>query len=206
MARLTWQNVDAPNFTSVADMYSVAGNSLGKAFEGLGNSLSGFREVQRQQASLPALDVLSRITDEASAAKAMDWISKNVSAQDRTEGLQTAMLGASKLGLDLQSDRADMNINLAENNRTQETHDTNRKRDAELALLTKPSMQASESTYWDTAESGDPRAYLGGLAVGGAAARGDSFTGMDDRLASGTAALIANAPPEVQKELRVTSG
>ena len=43
------------------------------------------------------------------------------------------------------------------------------------------------------------------VATGGAAARDDSFTGLQPAMSSGLEAMISSAPPEIQKELRVMS-
>lgn len=47
---------------------------------------------------------------------------------------------------------------------------------------------------------------LSKFAVGGAAARTDSFTGMQPQFSTALASLVGSAPPEIQQNLKIASG
>lgn len=78
MARITWQNVDSPDFRAAiaaqqgaADLFSRAAGSIGSAFEGFGQVQAEAKALKKNQASAAALDKMLRYQDSDAWGKAM---------------------------------------------------------------------------------------------------------------------------------------
>lgn len=65
MAPLTWRNVEAPNFSGVADSYRIMGQALAGSTTGLEAALSGLQESQQKRDTGNFLAGISKYTDPA---------------------------------------------------------------------------------------------------------------------------------------------
>lgn len=203
MAPLTWKNIEAPNFSSSADIYRGVGQNFSQAFSGLGDALSGFRDVQRNEASAPAISLLAQINDEASAAAAREQIAKTIDPRNMTTGLQEALLGANRKGLDMYRDRTSTALDVAEDGRTAVTFERTNRLEDQLGAMARPYAESLEQSF--NGARSDATDYLMQRATGGGQ-RPDSFTGMQPEFSGALANMLQAAPPEIAEELRIGSG
>lgn len=71
MAVLTWQNVNAPDLSGVAQVIGQNGRNIGSAFNDLAAGLDAFNQARQDRADAAAIQAASQITDSAAYAKAL---------------------------------------------------------------------------------------------------------------------------------------
>lgn len=71
MAVLTWQNVNAPDLSGVAQVIGQNGQNIGSAFNDLAAGLEAFNQARQDRADAAAIQAASQITDSAAYAKAL---------------------------------------------------------------------------------------------------------------------------------------
>lgn len=104
MARITWQNVAAPDFRDAILAQDAAGKSFSSAFSGLGDAFKAYDNRQREKLSAQALDRANQINNyadwEAAMARGIQ-ASLGVDPSRLTSDAMTAIMGRGKDIMDM---------------------------------------------------------------------------------------------------------
>lgn len=113
MARLTWQNVDAPDLTKAADILNAAANQVGVGGGGIASAVRNARKDQMDRRSAAALPILAGIQSGGDVQGALDQIGSILRPEDMNEETRAAYLGLMGKGLGFDQTRVGMDATRA---------------------------------------------------------------------------------------------
>lgn len=105
MARLTWQNVTAPDLTGAADIMNSVGSNWDRAFTNLATTLKDARETQKLNRSAALFPEFAGVKSEAGVDALLGKLPGMIDARDMTPEAQKALLGLRELGMGYDSTR-----------------------------------------------------------------------------------------------------
>lgn len=137
MARLTWQNVDAPDLGRAADILNAAANQIGSAGTTISGAARQFQQDRMDRRSAAVLPILAGVSSSGDVAGALDEISKIARPEDLNDEARKAVLGLMGQGLDYDATRAGTAAVRGSENRSQQTFDRQIAREDQAASVAK---------------------------------------------------------------------
>ena len=147
MARLTWQNIEAPDLGKAADILSSAARMVGEGASGIGGAARQFRQDQMDRRSAAALPILAGIQGAGDVPGALAQIGSVLRPEDMNEETRTPYLGLMGQGLGFDATRTATAATRNADNRAQTNAERTWKMEDQEAALAGSLLARKEGGY-----------------------------------------------------------